>query len=108
MRIVAIAASAIAALPFATFLAGLTMGNTVFVAAHFGLGLVAGDAAVTLVGGALGPLAAVAVGLALVGALGWWLIRRRGFGQRRGPQLGGCRVPGLPDHRGAQPELISG
>ena len=77
VRIVAIAASALASLPLAVFVMGLTIGNTLFVAAHFGIGLVAGDAAVRMIGSALGPLALVAVGLAVVGAAGWWLILRR-------------------------------
>jgi hypothetical protein len=67
VRIAAIAASAVAALPLATFLPGLAVGITVFVAAHFGLGLVAGEAAVGIIGSALGPLAALGVGLAILG-----------------------------------------
>jgi membrane-associated protein len=77
VRIIAIAASAVAALPFVTFLTGLAVGNTVFVAAHFLLGIVAGEAAVRVAGSALGPLAILGLGLAILGVAGWWLIRRR-------------------------------
>jgi membrane-associated protein len=76
VRIVAIAASALAGVPVPAFIAGLTLGNAFFIAAHFGLGYVVGEPVVAIVGGALGPLAIGAVGLALVGAVGWIVLGR--------------------------------
>ncbi len=77
VRIPAIAASALASVPAPAFLAGLIVGNGLFIAAHFGLGFVVGEPVVRLVGGLLGPLAAVIVALAIVGAVGWTLLARR-------------------------------
>jgi membrane protein DedA with SNARE-associated domain len=83
LRIGAISASGIAALPYPVFLAGLVAGNTLFVGGHFALGFVLGAPALEIVRGAGG----VAVGviafaaLAIVGAVGWsWLRRRRRAG----------------------------
>ena len=45
----AIAASGLAALPLPRFASGLTVGNGLFVGAHFAAGLIVGPAAVTLV-----------------------------------------------------------
>lgn len=80
LRIGAISASGIAALPFPTFLVGLVAGNTLFVGGHFALGFVVGAPALELVRNS-GGLAAGIVGfvaLAVFGGLGWrWLRRRR-------------------------------
>ena len=80
VRIVAIAASALAGVPAAAFVAGLAIGNAVFIAAHFGLGFAIGEPVVALVGGALGPLAIVGIGVAVVGVVGWLLLSRRRTG----------------------------
>ena len=77
VRIVAIAASALAAIPPVAFVAGLAIGNALFIAAHFGLGYVLGEPVLNVVGGALGPLAVVGVILAGVGAVAWFVISRR-------------------------------
>ena len=77
VRIVTIAASALAGIPAPAFIAGLAAGNAVFIGAHFALGYFLGEPVVTAVGGLLGPLAIAFVALALVGAIGWYLIRRR-------------------------------
>jgi membrane protein DedA with SNARE-associated domain len=76
VRIVAIAASALAGIPGVAFVAGLAIGNAFFISAHFGLGYVIGEPVVTLVGGALGPLAILAIGVAVIGGAGWLLLRR--------------------------------
>jgi membrane protein DedA with SNARE-associated domain len=76
VRIVAIAASALAGVPAAAFVAGLAIGNALFISAHFALGYVVGEPIVSAVGGVLGPLAIVGVGLALVGLLGWLAVDR--------------------------------
>ncbi len=84
LRIVAIAASALAALPFPVFVTGLVVGNTLFVTGHYLLGMVAGEAALQIVGsvlGTVGLIVIVVVLLAALGAAGWWLLRRRAAGR---------------------------
>ena len=76
VRIVAIAASALAGIPAIAFITGLAVGNALFIAAHFGLGYVAGEPMAAAVGGALGPLAIAALGLAAIGAIGWVILGR--------------------------------
>jgi membrane protein DedA with SNARE-associated domain len=89
VRIVAIAASALAGVPAPTFVAGLAIGNALFIAAHFGLGYVLGEPLLDAVGGLLGPLAIAFVALAIIGGVGWYLLRRRrGAGADPLPTLG--------------------
>jgi membrane protein DedA with SNARE-associated domain len=78
VRVAAVAASGLAALPFPPFLRGLAVGNAVFVSGHFALGYLVGASAEQLIGG-IGPvpLVVAVVALAVLGAVGWWLIRRR-------------------------------
>lgn len=76
VRIVAIAASALAGIPAAAFIAGLAIGNALFISAHFALGYVVGEPIVAAVGGALGPLTIVALGLAALGGAGWYVVSR--------------------------------
>lgn len=76
VRIVAIAASALAEIPAVAFIGGLAVGNALFIAAHFGLGYLVGEPVVAIVGGALGPLAIAAVGLAVIGGIGWLVLGR--------------------------------
>ena len=77
VRVVAIAASALAGIAFPRFAAGLVVGNTAFVGLHFALGLAVGEPASRLVASLGGALAAGGVLLAVVGAGAWWLLRRR-------------------------------
>jgi membrane-associated protein len=77
LRIVAIAASALAAIPGVAFVTGLAIGNALFIAAHFGLGYLVGEPVVALLGSALGPIAVLAVAVAVIGAIGWALVNRR-------------------------------
>lgn len=78
VRVPAIAASGVAGLPVQSFAPGLVAGNTVFVSAHFLLGFLVGVPAVALVQSAAPALAIGAfVILAVVGALGWLIVRRR-------------------------------
>ena len=77
VRIVAIAASALAGLPAPVFVAGLALGNALFISAHFALGFVLGEPVLTTFGSALGPLAVAGVGLAVLGAIGWFTLSRR-------------------------------
>lgn len=76
VRIVAIAASALAGVPAAAFVAGLSIGNALFIGAHFGLGLLIGPPVEAAIGGSLGTLAIGVVLLAVVGAAGWVAIGR--------------------------------
>ena len=78
VRIAAIVAAGLAAIPYATFLAGLVAGNGVFVAGHFVLGYVLGASATELIGraGIIGLAVVVGIVLALVGAVGWAVLRR--------------------------------
>jgi membrane-associated protein len=77
LRIVAIAASALAGIPAPAFIGGLALGNSLFIAAHFGLGYVIGEPVLSIVGGTIGPLTLVVVAVAAVGAIGWALLARR-------------------------------
>ena len=79
LRIGAIAASGLAALPFATFVIGLIAGNSLFVGAHFALGFVLGPPALALIAGSGGILLAITafVVLAVVGGAAWLALRRR-------------------------------
>jgi membrane protein DedA with SNARE-associated domain len=76
VRVVAIAAAAIAAIQFGRFAIGLAIGNAVFVGGHYALGFAVGKPAIALVSSAASAVVAV-VALAIVGGLGWWLIGRR-------------------------------
>jgi membrane-associated protein len=84
VRIVAIAASALAGIPAVAFVAGLAVGNGLFIAAHFGLGFVLGEPVLAIVGSALGPLAIIGVVVVATGAVGWLVLTRR-RGQARPP-----------------------
>lgn len=77
VRIIAIAASALAAIPPVAFAIGLAVGNALFITAHFGLGYVLGEPLLDAVGGLLGPLAIAGVALASLGAIGWLVLARR-------------------------------
>lgn len=79
LRIGAISASGIAALPFPVFLGGLVAGNTIFVGGHFALGYLLGAPALELVKGAGGVAAVIvaAIVLAGFGAVAWAWFRRR-------------------------------
>ena len=76
VRIVAIAAAALAALPFGRFVAGLATGNAVFTSGHFALGVGFGAAASGIAGGLVVPVLVLA-GLGVLGLVGWRLVRRR-------------------------------
>jgi membrane protein DedA with SNARE-associated domain len=79
LRVAAIAASGIAALPPRTFLTGFVIGNTIFVGSHFDLGFVLGKPAVGIASELGNPtvLAAILVGLSAAGAIALVRIRRR-------------------------------
>jgi membrane-associated protein len=78
VRIAAIVAAGLAAIPFGSFLAGLIAGNGVFVTGHFALGYVLGASATEAIGriGVAG-LIVVGIALALAGAVAWLVLRRR-------------------------------
>ena len=81
VRIVAIAASALAGIPAVAFVTGLAVGNALFIGIHFGLGYVVGEPVVAAVGGAAVPLAIGAVALAVLGGIGWMVLARVRRGQ---------------------------
>ena len=89
VRVPAIAASGLASLPFAAFLVGLIVGNTVFVGGHFLLGFVIGPTAVNLVASSAGIAVGVValVVLAAIGAVGWSTLRRRRQARRGSSSL---------------------
>ena len=85
VRIVAIASSAVAGVTSTSFLAGLIVGNGVFLTGHFILGLVVGEPAVQLVAGAGTGLLIAGIALAAVGAAGWWLLAHRRAARAQAP-----------------------
>jgi membrane protein DedA with SNARE-associated domain len=76
VRIVAIAAAGLAALPFARFVLGLSGGNAIFAGGHFALGLAFGSAAASIAAGLVLPVLVLVVLVAL-GFGGWRLIAAR-------------------------------
>jgi membrane protein DedA with SNARE-associated domain len=84
VRVPAIAASGIAALPLPAFLTGLVVGNGLFVTGHFLLGYLIGPPAQAfLQQQGLALTIGAFVVFAIIGAVGWLVIRRR----RRGMTL---------------------
>jgi membrane-associated protein len=91
LRIGAISASGIAALPLPVFVPGLVVGNTLFVVGHFLLGYAVGAPALEIIrsAGGVGAAAVAFLVLAAIGALGWRAIRRRRSGSAVEPNAGG-------------------
>jgi membrane protein DedA with SNARE-associated domain len=80
VRVVSIAASALALIPVGTFVRGLVLGNAIFVSAHFALGFALGASAASVLArdaGAVMPLVIGVAALAALGAIGWTVVRRR-------------------------------
>jgi membrane protein DedA with SNARE-associated domain len=78
VRVPAIAASGLAALPMRPFVVGLVAGNTLFVGGHFALGFVLGvPAREFLERQGLALTVGAFVLFAVVGLVGWLIIRRR-------------------------------
>jgi membrane protein DedA with SNARE-associated domain len=77
VRIVAIASSAVAGVELTSFLAGLVVGNGLFLTGHFVLGLLVGEPAVRFAASAGTGLIVAGVAFATIGAAGWWLIAHR-------------------------------
>jgi membrane protein DedA with SNARE-associated domain len=95
VRIVAIAASALAAIPPVAFVAGLAIGNALFIAAHFGLGYVLGEPLLAAVGDALGPLAVAGLVLAALGGIGWLVLSRRRARAQTDARSGGTSLAAI-------------
>ena len=74
-------AAALAAVRVGPFAIGLAAGNAVFVGGHFALGFMVGRPALAVVSSAGLAVTAVVV-LAVIGAVGWWLVGRRRAGRR--------------------------
>jgi membrane protein DedA with SNARE-associated domain len=100
LRVPAIVASGLAALPLPAFVVGLIVGNTLFVAAHFLLGFAVGAPAIALVQGAGFTIAVILLAvLAVVGVVGWRLIRRReGLGAPAGAFQRSAQASGASPH----------
>jgi membrane protein DedA with SNARE-associated domain len=97
VRVGAIAASGLAALPMPVFLPGLVAGNTVFVGGHFLLGYLIGPGAIGLIAGS-GSIAVailVVVVLAVLGAIGWSMLRRRRASAAASAASTGSAAPSL-------------
>ena len=78
VRVPAIAASGLAALPLPPFLVGLVVGNSLFVGGHFALGFVIGPPAREFLDSqGLALIVGAFVVFAALGLVGWLLIRRR-------------------------------
>lgn len=80
VRVGAIAASGLADLPTGTFVRGLVIGNSVFVIAHYALGFLLGASAARAIGQVGSSVVPIVIGviLAVVGAVGWTILRWRG------------------------------
>jgi membrane protein DedA with SNARE-associated domain len=77
VRIPVIPACALAAVPAPAFLAGLAVGNGLFIAAHFGLGYLVGEEVAATVTAFLVPILVGVVALAVVGAIVWTVVAHR-------------------------------
>ncbi len=108
VRVGAIAASGLAALPFPVFGRGLVAGNAVFAGGHFLLGYLVGVPAERLLSDSSGPLLVLAGGVALaaLGAVAWWARGKRGSRAATGPQpevvTRTSRTPGVPTETQAE------
>jgi len=77
VRIPSIPACAVAAVPAPAFIAGLAVGNGLFIAAHFGLGFVVGDEVAATVSAFFLPLVLAIVVLAVIGGIVWTIVAHR-------------------------------
>jgi membrane protein DedA with SNARE-associated domain len=98
VRVGAIAASGLAGLALPSFVAGLVVGNGLFVTAHFALGLVVGPPAVAAVSASSGPVLGLVafVVLAGLGALGWRWLRSRARARATAASEAGDEALALP------------
>lgn len=77
LRIGAVAACGLAAVPVTTFVEGLVAGTILFVGFHTLLGFVAGPGVGSVLGSLNIPVVPVLVALAVLGLVGWFIIRAR-------------------------------
>ena len=77
LRIGAVAACGLAAVPVGTFALGLLAGTVLFVGFHTMLGYVAGPGVTSILDGVNVPVWVVLLALALVGLAGWIILRAR-------------------------------
>jgi membrane protein DedA with SNARE-associated domain len=82
-----IAAAGIAGLSYRSFAPPMIAGNSFFYGWHIALGFVAGPAALALLDQMNASLLVAFVALAVAGLLGWFLLRRRQYGEERGSRL---------------------
>ena len=81
LRIGAVAACGLASVPLATFAVGLLAGTVLFVGFHTLLGFFAGPGVGAILSSLNIPLLPVVIILAVLGLVGWLLIKRRQRGQ---------------------------
>ncbi|HYO49428.1 MAG TPA: DedA family protein [Chloroflexia bacterium] len=77
LRVGAVAACGLAAVPLSTFVAGLVAGTLLFVGFHTMLGYVAGPGISTVLDSVSIPVLPVLLAVAVIGLVGWLLIRAR-------------------------------
>lgn len=91
LRIGAVAACGLAALPISTFVGGLIAGTILFVGFHTMLGFLVGPSANAIFDNLNVPLWAVVLVLALIGLAGWLYIRYRKHTDRTDHSRDGAR-----------------
>jgi membrane protein DedA with SNARE-associated domain len=82
-----IAAAGIAGLSYRAFAPPMIAGNSFFYGWHIALGFVVGPTALVLLEQMNASLLVAFVALAAAGLLGWFLLRRRRYGDERGSRL---------------------
>jgi len=82
-----VVAAGVAGLNYPTFAPAMLAGNSVFYGWHIALGFIAGPAALALLEGMNVSLLVVFAALALLGLLGWLVLKRRGGSAAEGDTL---------------------
>lgn len=89
VRIATVPASGLAELPFGTFVPGLVLGSTFFLAWHFAIGYI-GGAALALLNAPLPVLIGILIAVIALGIAGWWIAKR----MRQGRAAEQAQLPG--------------
>jgi membrane protein DedA with SNARE-associated domain len=77
VRVAVVPAAALASIPYSVFLAGIVVGNGVFVTAHFAAGYLLGGYARDLVGRVSDPMVVTGIALLVLAVGGLLALRRR-------------------------------
>ncbi len=89
VRIATVPASGLAELPFGTFVPGLVLGSTFFLAWHFAIGYI-GGVALALLNAPLPVLIGILIAVIALGIAGWWIAKR----MRQGRAAEQAQLPG--------------